>query len=163
MLNDQQESMSAVAPFKIDLLKDAREASHAQRIHTNRFGHVVSDVFEVEIAGITGVIKIEYPAVLLKRAMGQTNTGNTRNVRLDQLKDSLIKVPLAVTGTIPMTSMSMNEVVDIKEGDFLPLPPSTDTAVSVGGVPFFNADLKAHKGRLILEINQSLRSDENVS
>ena len=71
LLTELQDAMSILATFKMELLKDAREASNAQRIHTNRFGHVVTDVFEVEVSGITGVIKIEYPAVLIKRGHGR--------------------------------------------------------------------------------------------
>ena len=108
------------------------------------------------------LIKIEYPAALLKKAMGQMNTGSTRKIRLDQLKDSLVKVPFPVTGTIPMTAISMNEVANLKKGDFLLLPPSTTTEVSIGGIPFFSAELEEHRGRLALEIEESIRPVDNV-
>ena len=162
LLTNLGDAMSAVAPFRIELLKDAREATHAERIHDKRYGHVVTDVFKVEVAGVSGVIKIEYPAVLLKRAMGQISTGSTRKARLDELKDSLISVPLPVIGTIPMTSLSMNDVVNLKEGDFLSLPPTTNAEVSIGGIPFFNAELTERRGRLTLELGQSVRHEDNV-
>ena len=71
------------------MLKDAREASDAFRIHDKKNDHVSSDIFQVHIDGTSGFIKIEYPTTVLKQAIEGRTQGNNTKSMLTQLKDSL--------------------------------------------------------------------------
>lgn len=163
LLKNMTEAMSSVATFNIEMLRDPKEVSHAQRIHTNRYGNVMSDIFHVEIGDVSGIIKIEYPATLVRMAMGGAVSRKEAKSRLGQLKDSLQGVPLPVKGSMPMMTMSFDEVLKMKEGDFLPLPDSTTTEVSIGGKTAFYAELRELEGYLALVLGRSVQANSQVA
>ncbi|MET4692743.1 FliM/FliN family flagellar motor switch protein [Endozoicomonas lisbonensis] len=141
LLSHMKESMSSVGEFNIEMLRDAREASDAYRIHNKKTDHIASDIFQVNIDGASGFIKIEYPTMVLKQAIERSSKKNNAESMADQLKRSLSFVPLVLTASIAMDQISLEKLLSMNEGDFLPFPDTSATVVSVAGKPFYTADI----------------------
>ena len=156
LLKYLRDAMSASCEFDVKVLVDPKEASRAEHLHKDLHGYVTTDVYDVDVEGVTGLIKMEYPATLVKQAMGNTLCSKAASSKLEQIKEALKPVPLSVKGAIPLTEMSFNEILGLKEGDFIPLPPTTKTEVCVAGTPWFHAELFEKKGRLALNLENSL-------
>ncbi|AMO54760.1 hypothetical protein GZ77_23810 [Endozoicomonas montiporae] len=141
LLQHMRESMSSVGEFNIEMLRDAREASDAYRIHSKKNDHIATDLFEVQIDETSGFIKIEYPTTILKQAIeSRTNKRNTTSM-LNQLKRSLSCVPMMLTASIAMDQISLETLLSMNKGDFLPFPDASATILSVAGKPCYEADI----------------------
>ena len=138
LLSHMKEAMSSVSEFNIEMLRDAREASNAHRIHDKKNDHVASDVFHVHIDGTSGFIKIEYPTTLLKQAIESRTKDINEKSMLSQMKDSLSRVPMKLTADIAMNQITLESLLAMSEGDFLPFPDAAATTVSVAGKPMYD-------------------------
>ena len=148
--------MAGSCEFNVEILVNAKEATHAEHIHKDIHGYVTTDVYDVNVEGVTGLIKMEYPATLIKQAMGQTFTSKAAETRLEELKDALMPIPLKAVGNVPLMDMSFDKVMSLKEGDFIPLPSTTETMVSIAGASMYNAELFEQKDHLALNLTSSL-------
>ena len=160
LLQHMKDAMSSVGEFNIEMLRDAREASDAYRIHNKKNDHIATDLFQVQIDGTSGFIKIEYPTTILKQAIESRTKKRSTASMLDQLKHSLSFVPMMLTASVAMDQISLEQLLSMKKGDFLPFPDASTTIVSVAGKPSFEADIMTQDNDLLAAVISGQSSTE---
>ncbi len=128
---------------------------------------VIVITLEVEIEGFKGYIYLAIPMKtidpikdILRTA--DTESGNFRDVILS----SLMNTPVVLNAVFPPLTMKVRELLELKEGDFVPLDPrATDSiTVKVASVPMFRGILGESAGRKAVKIksfaDHSVRGSE---
>ncbi len=116
---------------------------------------VIVITLEVEIEGFKGNVYLAIPMKtiepikdLLRTA--EAESGGFREVILA----SLMSTDVLVEAVFPLFNMSVGEVLDLKEGDLIPLSgrASESVIVKVSGIPFFEGILGESAGRKAVKI-----------
>jgi flagellar motor switch protein FliM len=133
---------------------------------------VILNRFETEIMGDEsekGFIDIVYPYASLKlvrdvlRARVETSPGNAQaeSEWSKTLNASVDEVEAKVVVKAAEISISIDQLSNLKEGDWLPFRAPDHAEVSVNGFPIFNADVGSRGNQVAVQIVSSVLSKEN--
>ncbi|GGW21447.1 flagellar motor switch protein FliM [Gemmobacter lanyuensis] len=133
--------------------------------------HVVNCSFMVQLPGLEPAsFDILYPLQALKPISGQLRSrmqsdfiDENDNWR-SRLERAVMAVPLTVSARLAEPEMSLRQVLQMQEGDVVPVSLSETVEVMVEGVPLFRARPGAIRGHAALSVTQSsLGAGQSVS
>ena len=133
---------------------------------------VILNRFETEIMGDEddkGFIDIVYPYASLKlvrdvlRTRVETSGGNAEadNEWSQSLNASVDEVEAKVVVKAAEFSISIDQLSNLKAGDWLPFRAPDHAEVSVNGFPIFNADVGSRGNQVAVQIVSSVLPKEN--
>jgi len=116
---------------------------------------VIVIALEVEIEGFKGYIYLAIPMKTIDPIKDVLRTADTESGDFKEvILNSLMGTPVLLEAILPTLVMSVQELLELKEGDFIPLDPrATDSiTVKVAGVPMFRGLLGESAGRKAVKI-----------
>ncbi|RLJ71128.1 flagellar motor switch protein FliM [Hydrogenivirga caldilitoris] len=115
---------------------------------------------EVEIEGFKGNIYLAIPMKTIEPIKDILRTTDTEsgNYR-DLILASLMNTSVTLEATFPVMKMRVRELLELKEGDFVPLSPRAPNSVTVkvAGVPMFTGVLGESSGRKAVKIKSFVK------
>ena len=143
-LDDLREAWRGI--IDLDFKIQARETSPQliQIVAPNEV--VLLVVFEVKMGTVVGMINLAIPSIILEPVAnkfdqemytGYKKSGTFEEARL--LMESLKKCDMSVAAEIRGTNLRLSEILDLKEGDLIPLTKRFDAVLdlTVDGIPRF--------------------------
>jgi flagellar motor switch protein FliM len=133
---------------------------------------VILNRFETEILGgegETGFVDIVYPYASLKlvrdvlRARAESSSGNAQADEdwSKALGSSVDEVEAEVVVKAAEFSVSIDQLSNLKVGDWLPFRAPDHAEVSVNGFPIFNADVGSRGNQVAVQVVSSVLPEEN--
>ncbi len=133
------------------------EENPRRLITVSRNEIVIVITLTVEIEGFKGSIYFAIPMKTLepiKDALRTVDTeeGDFRNL----VMSNLMSVPVKVEAVLPILNMKVKEVLELKEGDFIPLDrkATEEVVLKVSGMPVFKGVLGESSGRKAVKIEE---------
>ena len=152
LFRKMEQVAAPLAQFHIAMVDSFLDRSEADHISLVQEEFISTNFFEVSVRGITGHIIMEFPKSLLKENLNIDRDQDEPEELLKKLKAALEKVDVPIEGKIPLRSMSLTSVLEIKEGDILPVPNMPRADVYIGGKYFIKGDLMSQDGYMSLEL-----------
>ncbi|KEA46086.1 flagellar motor switch protein FliM [Campylobacter mucosalis] len=131
---------------------------------------VIMVVMEIIVGNSSGMINICYPVIYLEPILsrlanrdimlGETSAKKSRN---KELKTLIGRAEILYEAILGKTVISVNEFLDLKEGDILRLDRGADdkAIVSIDKKEVFLAEVGLHRFRKSIKIEQLIRSDKD--
>ena len=115
-----------------------------------------------------GYVDIVYPYASLKlvrdvlRSRIQTSGGDADSDALwtENLQDSLDEVPIDVVVTAAELAISVDQLSNLKAGDWLPIRPPEHAELAVNGFPVFTAEVGSRGNQVAIQIVESIMPEE---
>jgi len=116
---------------------------------------VIVVTLEVEIEGFRGNVYLAIPMKTIEpiKELLRTTESESGGFR-DVILSTLLTTPVILEAVFPLFRMSVGEVLELKEGDFIPLnrKASESVLIKVSGVPFFEGILGESAGHKAVKI-----------
>ncbi|NPA41224.1 MAG: flagellar motor switch protein FliM [Aquificae bacterium] len=116
---------------------------------------VIVITLEVEIEGFKGYVYLAIPMKTIEPIKDTLRTADTESGDYrDAILENLMATPVLLEAVLPALSMTVKEVLELKEGDFITLDPRSTNSVTVKveGVPMFKGILGESAGRKAVKI-----------
>ncbi|WP_404398977.1 flagellar motor switch protein FliM [Idiomarina loihiensis] len=129
---------------------------------------IVISSFHIELDGGGGDFHIALPYSMLEPirelldAGVQSDKEDTDMRWSKALRDEIMDVPVEMIAKLAETEMSLREVMDLREGDVIPLELPDDVTVLIEDLPTFHAKMGRSRDNVALKISEKLRRPETV-
>ncbi|MTI86478.1 MAG: hypothetical protein FH748_00765 [Balneolaceae bacterium] len=166
MQNVNQEIIMAWEPFMDFSIGSMTYESKPENIHLTTVDPTIVAKFKVDLGEKELEIKITYSYSLLKEAMNDTILKKGLKSKLEKLSDeeldsykrTLSKAKVCVQSLLGETSLTLKDIMNLKEGDTIPLPQKADKPleVRVNGVKKLTAYPGMLHGRRAIKVFELL-------
>jgi flagellar motor switch protein FliM len=134
-----QEIIVAWEPYMDISIDSTTYESKPENIHLMSVDPTIVAKFQIDVGIHKIEIQISYPYSLLKEAMNESilkkgNQAKTEKLSPDALnsyKRTLMNAPVRIQPLLGTTKLTVNDILELKEGDTIPLNQRTDKPLSV--------------------------------
>lgn len=129
---------------------------------------IVISSFHIELDGGGGDFHIALPYSMLEPirelldAGVQSDKEDTDMRWSKALRDEIMDVPVEMIAKLAQTEMSLREVMDLEEGDVIPLELPDDLTVLIEDLPTFHAKMGRSRDNVALKISEKIKRPETV-
>ena len=139
MRSMNKEIIVAWEPYMDFSIDSATYESKPENIHQMSVDPTIVAKFEIDLGNHKVEIQISYPYSLLKEAMNesvlkkgkQAKTEKLSPEALDSYKRTLMNASVQIQPLLGTTRLSVNDILELKEGDTIPLKQRTDKPLEV--------------------------------
>ena len=139
MRSVNNEIIIAWEPYMDFSIDSATYESKPENIHLMSVDPTIVAKFEIDLGMHKVEIQISYPYSLLKEAMNESilkkgNQAKTEKLTpeaLDSYKRTLLNASVQIQPLLGTTRLTVNDIMELKEGDTIPLNQRTDKPLSV--------------------------------
>lgn len=134
-----KEIVVAWEPYMDFSIDSATYESKPENIHLMSVDPTIVAKFEIDLGIHKAEIQVSYPYSLLKEAMNESvlkkgNQAKTEKLSpdaLDSYKRTLLNASVRIQPLLGTTSLTVSEILELKEGDTIPLGQRTDKPLAV--------------------------------
>ena len=129
---------------------------------------IVISSFHIELDGGGGDFHIALPYSMLEPirelldAGVQSDKEDTDMRWSKALRDEIMDVPVEMIAKLAQTEMSLREVMELREGDVIPLELPDDLTVLIEDLPTFHAKMGRSRDNVALKISEKIKRPETV-
>ncbi|MDV6317310.1 flagellar motor switch protein FliM [Idiomarina sp. HP20-50] len=129
---------------------------------------IVISSFHIELDGGGGDFHIALPYSMLEPirelldAGVQSDKEDTDMRWSKALRDEIMDVPVEMIAKLAETEMSLREVMELQEGDVIPLELPDDLTVLIEDLPTFHAKMGRSRDNVALKISEKIKRPETV-
>ncbi|MCK7459242.1 flagellar motor switch protein FliM [Idiomarina aminovorans] len=129
---------------------------------------IVISSFHIELDGGGGDFHIALPYSMLEPirelldAGVQSDKEDTDMRWSKALRDEIMDVPVEMIAKLAQTEMSLREVMDLREGDVIPLELPDNVTVLIEDLPSFHAKMGRSRDNVALKVSEKIRRPETV-
>ncbi|MGM0430931.1 MAG: flagellar motor switch protein FliM [Pseudomonadota bacterium] len=129
---------------------------------------IVISSFHIELDGGGGDFHIALPYSMLEPirelldAGVQSDKEDTDMRWSKALRDEIMDVPVEMIAKLAQTEMSLREVMELREGDVIPLELPDDVTVLIEDLPSFHAKMGRSRDNVALKISEKIKRPETV-
>ena len=153
---DLREAWKAVKPIEFQYINSEVNPSMANIVSPSEV--VVVSTFHVELDGGGGELHITMPYSMVEPiremldAGLQTDTDERDNRWVNALKQDVMEARVDLECDVVKREISLREIVDIQEGDIIPITMPDFQVVTANGVPMFKANIGQSNDNLALRM-----------
>ena len=157
---DLKEAWKAILPIEFEFVNAEVNPSMANIVSPSEV--VVVSTFHVELDGGGGDIHITLPYSMIEPiretldAGLQTDVDDVDDRWGSSLREDIMDAIVNINCTVAEKDISLNEIIDLKAGDVIPVDIPEHLVVTANGVPIFNTKLGKSKGNLALQILEKI-------
>lgn len=154
-LEDLKQAWKSAMPIEIQVIASEVNPSLVNVVGADEI--IVVNSFHVEIEGGGGEVHFVFPYAMLEpHREGLESSGRGKTTEVDRnwspnLQRRLLHAEVTVNCAVAQRSLSLKEVLRLKEGDVIPVDMPDAHLVFANGVPAFYAKLGNSRGNLALE------------
>lgn len=122
---------------------------------------VVSSVFHIELEGGGGDLHVTLPYSMIEPIKDMLDTGvqsdrSEKDARWESaIRDEVIRAPVELQAQLAETEISFQQLMDLKDGDIIPIDVPDLVMARVDGVPVFRARYGTTHGSVALLVQQT--------
>ncbi len=153
---DMKEAWRAVLPIEFEHVNSEVNPSMANIVSPSEV--VVVSSFHIELDGGGGEMHITIPYSMIEpiREMldaGLQSDSDERDDRwVNSLREDIMRVNVNLDTDFVQTKILLRDVVDLKNGDVIPIEMPTEHVLNANGFPMFNVNVGQSNGNLALKI-----------
>ncbi|WP_019530396.1 flagellar motor switch protein FliM [Dasania marina] len=153
---DLQEAWKAVFPVQFEFVNAEVNPSMANIVSPSEV--VVVSTFHVELDGGGGDMHITLPYSMIEPiretldAGLQTDVDDVDDRWVNSLREDVMGAAVTLNGTIAKKTVSLRDILDLQEGDVIPVDIPDKMILFANDVPVFNTKLGVSKGNMALQI-----------
>ena len=166
IFEDYTESWSPVMDAEFVFIDSEVNAAMADIVSPTEV--VVVSSFHIELDGGGGDFHIALPYSMLEPirelldAGVQSDKENTDLRWSKALRDEIMDVPVEISTKFIETELSLSKIMDLKDGDIIPVEMPEHITVLVEDLPTFRAKLGKSRDNLALKIESKIKRPESV-
>ncbi|MCR8921664.1 flagellar motor switch protein FliM [Dasania sp. GY-MA-18] len=153
---DLQEAWKAVYPVQFEFVNAEVNPSMANIVSPSEV--VVVSTFHVELDGGGGDMHITLPYSMIEPiretldAGLQTDVDDVDDRWVNSLREDVMGATVTLNGTIAKKQISLRDILDLQEGDVIPVDIPDTMVLFANDVPVFNTKLGVSKGNMALQV-----------
>ena len=153
---DLKEAWKAILPIEFEFVNAEVNPSMANIVSPSEV--VVVSTFHVELDGGGGDLHITLPYSMIEPmretldAGLQTDVDDIDDRWVNSLREDVMSASVNLDCTVVEKSISLRDIIDLEEGDVIPVDMPETLRLLANGVPVFNAKLGTSKSNLALQI-----------
>ena len=166
IFEDYKEAWSPVMDVSFEYLDSEVNPSMANIVSPTEV--VVISSFHIELDGGGGDFHVALPYSMLEPirelldAGVQSDKEDTDMRWSKALRDEILDVPVELTTKFIETEISLQEVMDLKAGDIIPVEMPDHVTVLIEELPTFRAKLGRSRDNVALQIHEKIKRPESV-
>lgn len=166
IFEDYKEAWSPVMDVSFEYLDSEVNPSMANIVSPTEV--VVISSFHIELDGGGGDFHVALPYSMLEPirelldAGVQSDKEDTDMRWSKALRDEILDVPVELTTKFIETEISLQEVMDLKAGDIIPVEMPDHVTVLIEELPTFRAKLGRSRDNIALQIHEKIKRPESV-
>ncbi len=166
IFEDYKEAWSPVMDVSFEYLDSEVNPSMANIVSPTEV--VVISSFHIELDGGGGDFHVALPYSMLEPirelldAGVQSDKEDTDMRWSKALRDEILDVPVELTTKFIETEISLQEVMDLKAGDIIPVEMPDHVTVLIEELPTFRAKLGRSRDNIALRIHEKIKRPESV-
>ncbi len=164
---DLKEAWRAIMPLEFDHVNSEVNPSMANIVSPSEV--VVVSTFHVELDGGGGDLHITIPYSMIEpiREMldaGLQSDSDDRDDRwVNSLREDIMSATVDMECDLIRDTISLRDVVGLKEGDILPVEMLDEHKINVNGVPMFTTEIGQSNGNLALKVTGHIKPSKITS
>lgn len=153
---DLKEAWKAIIPIEFEFVNAEVNPSMANIVSPSEV--VVVSTFHVELDGGGGDLHITLPYSMIEPMRETLDAGLQTDVDdiderwVTSLREDVMSASVELDCTVVEKSISLRDIIDLEEGDVIPVDMPETLKLLANGVPVFNAKLGTSKSNLALQI-----------
>lgn len=164
---DLKEAWRAILPLEFDHVNSEVNPSMANIVSPSEV--VVVSTFHVELDGGGGDLHITIPYSMIEPiremldAGLQSDSDDSDDRWVNSLREDIMSATVDMECDLIRDTISLRDVVGLKEGDILPVEMLDEHKIRVNGVPMFTTEIGQSNGNLALKILEPIKPARIVS
>ncbi|KXU38131.1 flagellar motor switch protein FliM [Ventosimonas gracilis] len=161
---DLRDAWQAVLALSFDYIGSEVNPALANIVSPNEV--VVVSTFRIELDGGGGEMHITLPYSMIEPIRDLLDAGlqadiNDQDERwVGALREDILAAKVPLSACVAKRSIKLRELLNLREGDVLPIEMEPYLLLRASGVPTFRVRLGAHKGQLALQVQEPVTSLE---
>jgi flagellar motor switch protein FliM len=166
IFEDYKEAWSPVMDVSFEYLDSEVNPSMANIVSPTEV--VVISSFHIELDGGGGDFHVALPYSMLEPirelldAGVQSDKEDTDMRWSKALRDEIMDVPVELSTKFIETELSLNQIMDLKDGDIIPIEMPDHITVLIEDLPTFRAKLGRSRDNIAIKIDQKIKRPESV-
>lgn len=160
---DLSEAWKAILPIEFEFVNAEVNPSMANIVSPSEV--VVVSTFHVELDGGGGDMHITLPYSMIEPiretldAGLQTDVDDVDERWVKSLREDIMSASVNVECTVAEKDVSLRDILDLQEGDIIPIDMPDNIMLLANGVPVFHTKLGKSKGNLALQVIERFNRD----
>ena len=164
VFKDLEEAWKPLVEMKFDCVGSEVNPAMANIVSPSEA--VIVSSFHIELDGGGGDMHITMPYSMIEPIKDILDSGMTGDVHevderwIKALRRDILRASVDLECTVVEKKMSLREIIDLKQGDVIPVDIPEALTLRANGVPIYKARMGTSRGNLGLEIVQRTTIDE---
>lgn len=160
---DLKEAWKAILPIEFEFVHAEVNPSMANIVSPSEV--VVVSTFHIELDGGGGDMHITLPYSMIEPiretldAGLQTDVDDVDDRWIKSMRESILNASVNIDCTIAEKEITLRDIIDLKEGDVIPMDMPEELVLTANGVPMMLAKLGQSKGNMALQVIEKINKD----
>ena len=160
---DLKEAWKAVLPVEFEFVNAEVNPSMANIVSPSEV--VVVSTFHIELDGGGGDMHITLPYSMIEPIRETLDSGLQTDVDdiddrwIKSLREGILNATVNMGCKVAEKEVPLRDIIDLKEGDVIPMEMPEDLVISANGIPMMLAKLGQSKGNLALQVVDKINNE----
>ena len=160
---DLKEAWKAVLPVEFEFVNAEVNPSMANIVSPSEV--VVVSTFHIELDGGGGDMHITLPYSMIEPIRETLDSGLQTDVDdiddrwIKSLREGILNATVNMGCKVAEKDVPLRDIIDLKEGDVIPMEMPEDLVISANGIPMMLAKLGQSKGNLALQVVDKINNE----
>lgn len=160
---DLKEAWRAVLPVEFEFVNAEVNPSMANIVSPSEV--VVVSTFHIELDGGGGDMHITLPYAMIEPIRETLDSGLQTDVDdiddrwIKSLREDILNATVNMGCKVAEKEVPLRDIIDLKEGDVIPMEMPGDLVISANGIPMMLAKLGQSKGNLALQVVEKINNE----
>ncbi|MEH6909941.1 MAG: flagellar motor switch protein FliM [Oceanicoccus sp.] len=160
---DLKEAWKAILPVEFEFVNAEVNPSMANIVSPSEA--VVVSTFHIELDGGGGDMHITLPYSMIEPiretldAGLQTDVDDIDDRWIKSLREGILNATVNIDCKVAEKEVPLRDIIDLKEGDVIPMDVPGDLVLTANGIPMMLAKLGQSKGNMALQVVEKISSD----
>ena len=162
---DLKEAWKAVLPVEFEFVNAEVNPSMANIVSPSEV--VVVSTFHIELDGGGGDMHITLPYSMIEPIREtldsdlQTDVDDIDDRWIKSLREGILNATVNIGCKVAQKEVPLRDIIDLKEGDVIPMEMPGDLVITANGIPMMLAKLGQSKGNLALQVLEKIDNDNS--
>ena len=160
---DLKEAWKAILPVEFEFVNAEVNPSMANIVSLSEV--VVVSTFHIELDGGGGDMHITLPYSMIEPIRETLDSGLQTDVDdiddrwIKSLREGILNATVNMGCKVAEKEVPLRDIIDLKEGDVIPMEMPGDLVITANGIPMMLAKLGQCKGNLALQVVEKINND----